>query len=492
MTNSSVIESARKVARDQFQLEELRPAQEKALLALAEGRDVLTIWPTGAGKSLCYQLPAMMRDGLTLVVSPLVALMADQVGKAEKLGLPFTFINSSLDKTERESRQRRLNDFKLLYVTPERFRKEEFWAALKGVKISLLAVDEAHCISQWGHDFRPDYSRLGEIRAKLGSPQTIALTATATVKVQQDIARQLNLASPEILLEGVDRPNLFLGVHDLYGEDTKIEKVTEFVRATPGPIIVYFSLITTLQKVSHALQKLKIRHLTYHGDLPPQYRTQNQNDFLADRERIILATPAFGLGVDKPDVRGLLHFELPGSVEAYYQEVGRAGRDGLPSQCWLLYDQDDIEKQMEFIKWATPETSYIRHVFDYLKKNASTLGSMEMDDLRAQFSFKNKRDYRLETALGLLERWGAIEYPNRDLKKLVVLGEPDPLLLDEKLMVERRKHLQMNLLSLVEWVNVKDCRKILLYKYFGYDLVKPCGQCDNCQNESLDEISGAE
>lgn len=480
----SGLDQAAQIAAEAFGLSELKSSQKKALEAWADGKNLLVVWPTGHGKSLCYQLPALLGEGLVLVVSPLVALMADQVLKAQKLNLPFTFINSSLSREQREQRQADLKAgrYRLVYVTPERFRKEEFWQALEGVKVSLLAVDEAHCISQWGHDFRPDYSRLGEIRRRLGSPQTMALTATATVQVQKDIVQQLQIETPELLLEGVERPNLFLGVVDIYGEEAKNEWLEEFLTRETGNVIVYFSLITTLVKASQFLQSKKIRHVVYHGDLPPSVRAQNQKEFVNGRARLILATPAFGLGVDKPDVRGLVHYEIPGSVEAYYQEVGRAGRDGNPSECWLLYDQEDLEKQMEFIEWATPEPAYLRALFDFLRKNEDKLGSMDLDHIRGQLSFKNKRDYRLETALAALDRWNVIEWPNRDLTKLRVVGELEATIFNETAWRERRKHLQMNLFSLVEWVKTEGCRKVLLYKYFGWPNEKNCGQCDVCRS----------
>ncbi len=464
----------------------LRPSQVRALTSLAAGTNLLVIWPTGSGKSLCYQLPSQVWPGLTLVVSPLIALMEDQVAAAKKRGWSATCIHSGLDREERTRRLEavRNGQISLLYVTPERFRQEEFVATVVAVGVRLLAVDEAHCISQWGHDFRPDYTRLGQIRKLLGEPQVLALTATATRVVQQDIWVQLGLgdAPGETAWEGVERPNLHLEVRELEDGTDKPAAVLEWLGQVQGPKIIYFTLIGTLEKQADRLRAKGVAFTTYHGDMQDRARARSLREFLDGSAELMLATPAFGLGVDKADVRGVLHFEIPGSLEAYFQEVGRAGRDGAPAHCRLLYVQDDLEIQMGFIDSLTPEPAYLRAVHKLLVDWRDRLASLEMDDLRAQLSFKNKRDYRLETALNALERLDVLRWPHRQLRNLVLLRELAEDDLSESSWKARRLELHKKLMALVEWIRSPKCRKVVIYQYFGWDNATPCGFCDRCES----------
>lgn len=488
---TALLETAR-----QFGFWPLRPPQERALKLLSEGQNLLVVWPTGSGKSLCYQLPALVGEGLTVVVSPLIALMDDQVNKGRKLGWPVTAVHSGLNREEREKRLKRVErgEVKLLYVTPERFRQESFWQSLGQIEVKLLAVDEAHCISQWGHDFRPDYSRLGQIRQRLGNPQVIALTATATLAVQEDILAQLQMSDAQILGEGFERPNLFLAAEEFEDTEDKLEALAEWLLEVQGPKIVYCTLISTLEKVSENLRSRGVLHDVYHGDLDAGRRRASLKQFLktdsaadGSESNLMLATPAFGLGVDKPNIRGVLHFEVPGSLEAYFQEVGRAGRDGLASRCLLLYSQNDLTTQMRFIETLTPEPSFIEAVYRLLVTWKARLNVIGLDDLREQLSFKNKRDFRLETALSYLDRWEVIRYPNRRLDKLEVLRELTPEDLEPELWQKRRLGMQKKLMAVVEWFRSKECRKVGIYRYFGDTrevAVKPCGFCDRCAEVS--------
>ena len=459
----------------------LRPAQDRALRELSAGHNLLLIWPTGSGKSLCYQLPALLGSGLTLVVSPLIALMDDQVAKARALGWPATCVHSGISREEREKRLQAVADgrVKLLYVTPERFRQESFRSLLSGLKVSLLAVDEAHCISQWGHDFRPDYSRLGAIRAELGSPQVVALTATATREVQSDILRQLGIVDDvRVLWEGVERPGLFLAASEFEGLEEKEEALKTWIEEVKGPKIVYFTLISTLQKVA---AKWRIAHDVYHGDLDAGRRRASLKRFLKGESELMLATAAFGLGVDKPDIRGVAHFEMPGSLEAYFQEVGRAGRDGGPARCLLLYAQNDLETQMRFIETLTPDPSFVQAVYNRLVAWKDRLNVLRLDDLREQLSFKNKKDFRLETALSFLDRWEVIRYPQRRLDRLEFLRELSAEDLAPELWAARRLSMQKKLMALVQWFRNNECRKLGIYTYFGLQTGARCGFCDRCQ-----------
>ena len=462
----------------------LRPAQARALKRVAEGQNLLVIWPTGSGKSLCYQLPAQVNPGLTLVISPLIALMDDQVAKGRAVKWPVTCVHSNLPKAEREARLRRVAEgrIKLLYVTPERFRVPEFDELIRKLRVSLLAVDEAHCISQWGHDFRPDYSRLAEIRKLLGDPQTIALTATATREVQADILKQLDLPqSTPILWEGVERPNLHLAADEFGHEDDKFAALVDWLAEHEGPKIVYCTLIGTLQSLSERLRAKGFAHGVYHGDLDGRARRESQARFLSGAGELMLATPAFGLGVDKPDIRAVAHYEIPGSIEAYFQEVGRAGRDGEKSRCRLFYRQDDLETQMRFIESLTPDPDFVRATYNLLVSWRERLPGSSLDDLRAQLSFKNKRDFRLETAMSYLDRWGVIHYPQRRLDKLEFLRELEDGDLNAELWKARKLSLQKKLMALVRWFRSEECRKVGIYRYFGWANEEPCGFCDRCE-----------
>src|SRR5262245_17276884 len=296
------------ILRRHFGLDAFRSPQEAIIRRVLGRGHALVIMPTGMGKSLCYQVPALAqpRDGLTLVISPLIALMKDQVDRLRDRGIDASFINASLDRREREERYAALGAgaYRLLYVTPERFRKPEFVALVRSRRVDLLAVDEAHCISQWGHDFRPDYTRLQEIRALLGSPTTIALTATATPRVQDDIVRQLGLDPAEVAIfhEGIARPNLHLGVHPVLGDGEKLDTIARMRERERGNAIVYFALIKTLSWFSDQLLARGVRHLVYHGDLGKNERRQLQNEFMRGEGNLVLATNAFGMGIDKDNI----------------------------------------------------------------------------------------------------------------------------------------------------------------------------------------------
>ncbi len=471
--------------KDVFHFDSFRGDQQAIVEGVLQGQSALVLMPTGMGKSLCYQLPSTLLANLTIVVSPLIALMQDQVDQAMAKGIPAVAIHSGVSKEEREQRYRELmaGQHRLLYVTPERFKKLEFLQAIGQRKIDLLAVDEAHCISQWGHDFRPEYSRLGEIRRQLGSPTTLALTATATLQVQREIQESLGIETAPIFHSGIRRPNLSLQVHDIYGLDEKIRGLVGLHFQNPGATIVYHSLITTLYKVSEELSRLGIEHLVYHGQLSAAERKRQQRLFLSEESSLILATPAFGLGIDKYDVRLLVHMEVPGSLESYYQEVGRAGRDGKSAQCHLFFDDDDVSIQVEFLKWANPEPEFILNVFYLIESAGPKLANDGIDFLRTQMNFYNRRDFRVETSLNLLERWGAIE-PDKSRLGFRAIQPPAKEFLEALRVADRPKTMNRKLLSLVEWVkNTDSCRALRIYEYFAHQDVA-CGLCDVCLSQA--------
>lgn len=472
------------VLKKRFGWSSFRPPQEDVIRHVLAGGSGLVIMPTGFGKSLCYQLPSVLFEGLTLVVSPLIALAEDQVTQARAKGLAATAINSSISREERERRWQGVRDgqIKLLYVTPERLGRPEFKESVHAEKVKLLAVDEAHCISQWGHDFRPEYGRLGEYRQELGNPPTLALTATASQKVQEEIRTNLGIENGRFWNVGMERPNLFLSVYEVHGLSEKIQRLVALKHQHPGPMIVYFSLISTLMKMSEELRKLNFSHVIYHGQLKDTDRIRAQKAFMKDQCDLILATPAFGLGVDKPNVRAVVHAELPGSIESYYQEVGRAGRDGLNSACELYYDPDDASIQMDFIKWANPDPEFVRSLFLLLQRNEMRVQQGGAEFLRGQLHFFHSRDYRLETALNWLERWGSIEFPHHDYRKLKVIGEIEGQWLTQEIYLQRQRVQNEKLLALIQWMNPEGgCRKVRIYQYFGHHRSEPCGQCDVCR-----------
>ena len=457
-----------------------RASQGDVIDHVLGGGHAVVLMPTGMGKSLCYQVPALSLPGVTLVLSPLIALMKDQVDGLRAKGIDATFINSSLDRRQREERYGQVarGEMKLVYVTPERFRKPEFRAALttarETVGIDLLAVDEAHCISQWGHDFRPDYSRVGEWRHWLGDPTTIALTATATPRVQEDILRQLDLTDDERVRQfhrGIERPNLTLDVTEAWSDEQKLEAIMEHREQLPGPGIVYFTLITTLERYSGQLIDEGVDHLCYHGKLEPRHRKRVQDEFMKG-SHLVLATNAFGMGVDKADIRTITHAELPGSVESYYQEIGRSGRDGEPARCTLLYDERDLLTQMEFVRWSNPDAHFYQRVHQHLEHDGESIRAFGLDWLRERLHDRHaKHDRRLDTALAMLERHGVIEADPQDWieGRYELVGDLPEALLDEQRLADKLKADQMRLYDLVEYVKCEDDRKHYLNAYFGCD-----------------------
>lgn len=468
-----------------FKYPAFRFPQKEIIARVEQQRSLLALMPTGAGKSLTYQFLASLCHGpqLVLVISPLIALMQDQVKKALEHGLDATFINSSLSGEQKQARMEQIaqGKYTLIFVTPERFRKNEFWQCLGTRKLKTFVVDEAHCVSLWGHDFRPDYAQLQNFRERLGNPPLLALTATATVDVQKDIARQFKLdLEKDLILGGLERPELSLNVHECYSAVEKNEKLTELVFPEAGSGIIYFSLIQTLENAAQFLAKKKIPFQKYHGDMTADQRRRQQNDFINGKVNWILATPAFGLGIDKADIRQVIHYEIPSSIEAYFQEVGRGGRDGQKASGHFLFSEDDLTIQMQFLTWAYPEKEFIQKVYDIIVTKPDVVAVQGFDFLREQMVFKNKKDFRVNAAVSILNRWGCLEETATPFGFTAVQEPTEKNFKLEDQAVLKKEH-QKKLLALLRYVqNTEQCRLRQIYQYFNYQKNENCGICDVC------------
>ncbi len=372
-------------ALPRFGLQSFRPGQREVISSIVDGDDCLCVMPTGGGKSLCYQLPSVFRQGLTIVVSPLIALMKDQVDSLGLRGIPAALINSTLSTGEQNERLQDVaaGKYQLVYVAPERLRNPKFLDAIRATPIQLLAIDEAHCISQWGHDFRPDYAKLGKFREWLGGVQTVALTATATPRVREDIVKVLGLKRPKQFMSGFARPNLHFGVVQRPTDREKDEELGNFLRTQTGSGIIYAATRKRCEAiVEWVSQKLKIQIGAYHAGLQPEQRRAIQERFMRNELRVIVATNAFGMGIDKPDLRFVVHYNIPGSLEAYYQEAGRAGRDGADSQCVLLYSYQDRYIQEFFIENNYPAREVIQQTYEFLQKREEDPIELTLEEIR--------------------------------------------------------------------------------------------------------------
>lgn len=497
--------------REHFGFTDFREGQREVITAILEGKDAVVVMPTGSGKSLCYQLPALMLGGATVVVSPLIALMKDQVDALRSRGLPATFINSSIDLREQRSRidALRRGEFKLVYVAPERFRSDRFLEALQSLRIALFAVDEAHCISTWGHDFRPDYLRLKGVIQALGSTQTLALTATATPYVRSDIIQQLGLTKPPTFVSGFDRPNLTIDVVPTEKEREKIAHIKRLAKTHAGSGIIYASTRKAVEQVALELRERGLRVAAYHAGMSDSMRIKAQEDFMAGNVQMIVATNAFGMGIDKPDIRFVAHYQMPGSIEAYYQEIGRAGRDGLPSSCVLLFNYADKNTHDFFIEGSYPSADLIQDVYNALVATGLRRIDLSASEIARRTGARN--DMAIQSSLYLLERAGHIARvssspatpgvpplpianaktgkPDRRARTIVMVeSAPATKLRVNQSDVARRAALERRKLrEIIDFCYTEYCYRAHILDYFGDPHhARQCGTCGNCTQFSKD------
>ncbi len=392
-----------------FGFDRFRPGQEEILESIFGNSDTLIIMPTGGGKSLCYQLPAFIRPGITLVISPLISLMKDQVDGLRVLDLPAVAVHSLMSRKEQEGSLNQIvsGETKLAYISPERLRNPGFLRALKRARISMVALDEAHCISQWGHDFRPDYLKIGHALGIMGRPQIIALTATATEKVRTDIVKHLKMRSPRVFITGFDRRNLFWEVVPVGSDGEKLEMIKKRLRPVTGGAITYAGTRKAVEQIVEACRQDGLKLEAYHAGMDKGDRTRVQEDFMEGRADLVVATNAFGMGIDRADIRMVIHHSFPGSMEAYYQESGRAGRDGDDATCLLLYSPADRRLQEFFIEVRYPSRETIYTVYDRIRKRPEDLLWLTYREI-GMLGEEKIKDMAVASSVRILEEAGAV------------------------------------------------------------------------------------
>ncbi|MBA3542336.1 MAG: RecQ family ATP-dependent DNA helicase [Deltaproteobacteria bacterium] len=499
---------ARALAR--FGHDSLRPGQADVIRDIFDGKQVIAVMPTGAGKSLCYQLPAIAfgeRGGVTLVVSPLIALMKDQVDTLRARGIPAVALTSQANPEEQRDILEGIRGgvYTLVYVAPERFRSPRFVDALRATadKLQFIAIDEAHCISEWGHDFRPDYRRLGEVIRQLGVPRLAAFTATATPEVRADIAVQLGFDDPQLHVRGFDRPNLRYEVMQAGNPEDKSTKLIDLVRTREGGVaLVYAATRKNAEKLAKDLKTAGMRARVYHAGLQDAVRETAQDVFMSGQLDVIVATNAFGMGVDKSDIRLVVHADIPRSPEAYYQEAGRGGRDGKPTRCVLLFNHGDIRLQEFLIDASFPSADVLRGLWKLLRDRPElgkrVRGEDSDDELEARLKRNlgegNASNAAIGAALRILEKHGMLRW--HDDRLLATRPDPDsgtpPL--DVAALARRAAVETKKLKTMVEYAYYPRCRRQFVLEYFGdldwRDRERKCGACDKCEEIAHSRATG--
>jgi ATP-dependent DNA helicase RecQ len=479
-------DDVRQLARQRFNIGRLHREQERAIHTVLAGKDVLLILPTGGGKSLCYQLPSLILPRPTVVVSPLLALLEDQFLKLQQLGIPSVRLDSTIGVADRRAALARIarGGSLLVLTTPETLAGAELGALLEKVPPGLVAVDEAHCVSEWGHDFRPAYLALGQRLAGLQAGQVLALTATATPHVRDDIIRYLGLRDPEIIVASPHRQNLMFSVRNARG-DEKLRQLAKMARRLPRPGIVYCSTTKTVEDVWLGLRLIKVPCARYHGKMTDKDRTEHQARFMKKGKRIVMvATSAFGLGIDKPDIRYIVHYQAPASLERYLQEAGRAGRDGHAARCILLFDESDLAIQEHLLALSRLSPQLLGRFGRALAAWAGEERDANIEELALSAGVSQRAATSLVTTLveaGICERVdGGRVHPTVPLETLVERVEG----LRSRFEVLRREDAR-RLRAVVEYANEAGCRSVALRRYFGDTDPSPCGRCDLCRVQGV-------
>jgi ATP-dependent DNA helicase RecQ len=469
-----------RVAREVFGFAELRPGQREAIESVLGGRDTLVVMSTGAGKSAIYQIAGLLTEGATVVVSPLIALQRDQVDDlAERAAGGAAQLNSTLPAAERERALAELaeNALEFLLLAPEQLANADVLDELAVARPSLLVVDEAHCISEWGHDFRPDYLRLGAAAEALGRPPILALTATAAPPVREEIVERLGLRDPQILVRGFDRPNIRLAVERFHGDqgaERKLRALQDRIAAAPKPGIVYVATRRQAQELAAALCDRGVTAASYHAGMRSSERDAVQERFMDAHLEVVVATTAFGMGIDKADVRWVFHSEVSDSLDAYYQEIGRAGRDGEPAQAILFYRTEDLGLRRFFAGTGHVEVDEIAQVLDAVR---DTDGTVAPTELQQELELS---ETKLATALARLEEAGAVQIlPSGEVRSAD--DSADAIRAAAEAEEKRRAFDRSRVDMMRGYAEADGCRREFILSYFGEPFAPPCGNCDNCE-----------
>ncbi len=468
------------VAQERFGYESLSSGQEMAVRAVLDGHDTLAVMPTGSGKSAIYQLAAFLIPGVTVVVSPLIALQRDQVQAITEQNVgEAAVINSAVTQSDRQEAFRNLKqgDLEFLFLAPEQFNNAETLEQLQSAKPSLFVIDEAHCMSSWGHDFRPDYLRLGIVIEALGHPRVLALTATASPPVREEIVQRLGMQNPAVIVRGFDRPDIYLEVRRFDDETEKQAALIDCARTAAKPGIIYAATRKRTEEIAQELQEAGITTAFYHAGMKSADRQQTEAAFLQDEVEVLVATTAFGMGVDKPNVRFVFHADISDSLDSYYQEIGRAARDRQPAEAILFYNPDDLKLRRFFASGGQLETEQVIQVAETLQQQEEPIAPKELQE---QVDLSQTK---VKTALSRLTEVGAVE--TLPTGEVAVSDETEDLEVAATAAVEaqeRQRQFERSRLEMMRsYAELRDCRREYLLNYFGEEYQKPCNNCDNCK-----------